>query len=251
MLGLLFTHAFVVWQTVTPTLPSWAFRYGKSNLHHQIQLEAAGQEAKVNNLLEWGADPNAIYGPTQMSPLHMAASWRKPEVVIALLKYKADASRVDVNGLAPLHCAAIYGDLLSVRSLVELGHADVNQRVSTPHGDMTPLDCVLECEEEEDLVLELWLYLSSKGADAAAPQEFIMYPDPYPPMCVSRLTGVLATATRNRWQTRVSSDKKFVTVYVAGFEDADALRKIAVMLKASKSRILQLVQVETGVLLFI
>ena len=167
-----------------------------------------------------------------MSPLHMAASWHKPEVVIALLKYKADASKVDVNGLAPLHCAAIYGDLLSVRSLVELGNVDVNERVSTPHGDMTPLDCVLECEDNEDRILELWQYLAGKGADIGGLQEYVLYPEPFPLMSTSRLLGVIATATRNRWQTRVASTKNFVTVYEQGTEDADALRKVSCMLKA-------------------
>jgi ankyrin repeat protein len=50
----------------------------------------------------------------------------------------ADPTRVDVNGLGPLHCAAIYGDVESVRALVEsIGKVvDVNQRINTVRGEM-------------------------------------------------------------------------------------------------------------------
>jgi hypothetical protein len=48
------------------------------------------------------------YGPTRMTPLHMAASWHRHELVSALLSHGADPSRQDVNGLTPLHCAVVY-----------------------------------------------------------------------------------------------------------------------------------------------
>eukprot|EP00039_Didymoeca_costata_P026790 m.16658 g.16658 ORF g.16658 m.16658 type:complete len:817 (+) comp5762_c0_seq2:461-2911(+) len=206
--------------------------YNKTNLHHQIQLQATGQEDKVTSLLNWKADPNVIYGPTQMTPLHMAASWNAPSIVIALLKAQADATRLDVNGLAPLHCAAIYGDLMSLKALVELGKVDVNQRIGTVRGEMSPLDCVLECEESEDTVLDMWKFLCEAGADPHLEQDYILYPPPYPSLKGGRLVGLLAVATRNRWQTRVDEDKKLRTTYDLGVEDESDLKKLSVMLRA-------------------
>ena len=72
----------------------------------------------MTKLLEWGADPNALYGPTRMAPLHMACSWHRPVATAALLQSGADPVAADVNGLGPLHCAAIYGDVASLRALV-------------------------------------------------------------------------------------------------------------------------------------
>ena len=206
--------------------------YGKTNMHHQIQLQQFDQQPKVKALLSWGADPNAEYGPTKMTPLHMAASWHKPDVVSALLNAGADPTRMDVNGLGPLHCAAIYGDVASVRALVATGKVDVNHRIDTVRGEMTPLDCALECEESEAVVLEIWSFLTKHGADTQVLQEFNVYPDPYPPLRASRLVGLIAMATCNRWQTRVDREGRLVTDYVGGKEEPEEVRKLSIMLQA-------------------
>lgn len=206
--------------------------YGKTNVHHQIQLQQFDQKTKVSTLLGWRADPNAEYGPTKMTPLHMAASWHKPEVVEALIKAGADPTRVDVNGLGPLHCAAIYGDVASVRALVATGKVDVNHQIDTVRGEMTPLDCALECEESEETVLELWEFLTKHGADTRTMQDFNVYPEPYPPLRASRLVGLIAMATCNRWQTRVDREGRLITDYVGGKEEPEEIRKLSIMLQA-------------------
>lgn len=161
-----------IWAEVAKAQCSCSNAYGKTNLHHQIQLEASGQHANVMKLLDWGSDPNAVYGPTLMTPLHMgesiqtvgallyvmmqllttcltpyicsppAASWHRPELVVAILKAGGDPNIADGNGLQPLHCASIYGDVDSVRALVMAsdGAASVNAVATTLRGDMTPLD---------------------------------------------------------------------------------------------------------------
>lgn len=91
--------------------------------------DVSAQEAKVVRLLEWGADPNVVYGPTQMTPLHMAASWHRTGLVTKLLAHGADAGKPDVNGLTPLHCAVVYAPrsrrrragLLTIRRRVGTG----------------------------------------------------------------------------------------------------------------------------------
>ena len=39
-----------------------------------------------------------------------------------------------------MHCAAIYGDVESIRALVATGKVDVNHQIDTVRGEMTPLD---------------------------------------------------------------------------------------------------------------
>jgi ankyrin repeat protein len=72
-----------------------------------VLQDVSSQETNVVRLLEWGADPNLVYGPTKMTPLHMAASWHRTALVAALLTHGADAGKPDVNGLTPLHCAVV------------------------------------------------------------------------------------------------------------------------------------------------
>ena len=61
------------------------------------------------------APPFLQTGPTKMTPLHMAASWHKPEVVSALLNAGADPTRMDVNGLGYVCANAC---LFACRSMV-------------------------------------------------------------------------------------------------------------------------------------
>ena len=42
-----------------------------------------------------------------------------------------------------------------------------------------------------------------------------MYPEPYPPLRASRLVGLIAMATCNRWQTRVDREGRRVNYRIA------------------------------------
>ena len=54
----------IVWQRCEHVKPHVNARnaYGKTNIHHQIQLQQFDQKTKVKTLLGWRADPNAEYG---------------------------------------------------------------------------------------------------------------------------------------------------------------------------------------------
>lgn len=205
--------------------------YGKNNLHHHVQLEATGQASKVTSLLEWGADANAVYGPTQMSALHMAASWHRSEIVELLLMHGADPCRADLNGLTPLHCAVIYGDLNSVRLLIQTQKFDLHQKIATVRGEMGLLDCALECEAPDGVVLSIWEHLRDCGAQDSVKNMAQIYPKPFPQMALTQFLSLVAVSTRNRWQTRVSEDKQLVTEYQPGSEGLDDIRKIRIMLE--------------------
>jgi hypothetical protein len=58
----------------------------------------------------------------------------------------------------------------------------------------SPLDCALECEEDDDVVLDIWKFLVASGADVSTQQDYNIYPTPYPPLRASRLVGLLAVA---------------------------------------------------------
>ena len=79
-------------------------------------------EARRNNKLE---DPDA-------TPLHIAAFKDKPEVAEVLLNNGADPNARDKFGMSALHVAAMRGNMVLVRRLVELG--------ASPEG----LDCLVK-----------------------------------------------------------------------------------------------------------
>lgn len=109
-----------------------------------MQLESAKQLQNVKDLLDWKADPNTPFGPTRMTALHMAASWNQTTIVKLLLDARSDPQITDVNGMAPLHLACIFGDNLSVEALMNISQANIDQVAATPFGEMRPLDCALE-----------------------------------------------------------------------------------------------------------
>eukprot|EP00041_Stephanoeca_diplocostata_P032796 m.1061649 g.1061649 ORF g.1061649 m.1061649 type:complete len:871 (+) comp24212_c0_seq22:365-2977(+) len=206
--------------------------YGKTNLHHHVQLRANGQEAKVQKLLEWGADPNVVYGPTKMTPLHMAASWHQPQIVTSLLEHGADATRPDVNGLTPLHCAVVYGDPASVKSIVQKAgvNFDLNAMIPTVRGDMNLLDCALECEAPEAVITNIWNFLADSGADRVGVRDILVYPPPFPVLRVPRIVAMVLLSCRHRWQTRVDETGNLATTFQIGSESADDLRKLQILL---------------------
>ena len=68
----------------------------------------------------------------------VAASWHRSEIVELLLMHGADPCRADLNGLTPLHCAVIYGDLNSVRLLIQTQKFDLHQKIATVRNSPSP-----------------------------------------------------------------------------------------------------------------
>jgi len=170
--------------------------HGKTNLHHQVQLESPEQLSKVKDLLTWGADANAVYGPTRMTPLHMAASWRKPALVDVLLKAGADPSVPDVNGMTPLHLACVFGCADSVELLHATGKVDINAEATNVLGTLRPLDCMLECEDRN--AIPIWHSLQAKGVDMSYTRTVQAHPLPYPTQKVGPLLASIIAMHRLR-----------------------------------------------------
>jgi uncharacterized protein len=94
-----------------------------------------GQPASVRLLLEKGAKVDAVAGnPTQVMPLHSAASARNLEAARLLLEHAAPVNVRQQNGWVPIHAAAQNGDRDMVELLLKHG-ADVtlsNDQGKTP-----------------------------------------------------------------------------------------------------------------------
>eukprot|EP00039_Didymoeca_costata_P020353 m.340973 g.340973 ORF g.340973 m.340973 type:complete len:777 (+) comp19678_c0_seq1:265-2595(+) len=203
--------------------------YGKSNLHHQVQVDRKGQLERVKDLLSWGADPNIPYGPTKMTALHMATSWRKSDVAKELLDAGADPAAEDVNGMTPLHLACIFGDMSSVEALVNTKKVDVNLIALTPLGSMRPLDCALECEQK--VSMDIWACLQKNGADTSYSRDIQLYPPPFPRQSVSPFLGFLMTRTRNQNVEGITDVHKLRALLNMGMdpEDMDMFNRPALM----------------------
>lgn len=116
--------------------------FGVAPIH---KAAAFGSLDTIKLLLARGVSPNVLMGPASapeeyhayslcQSPLHLAvnSTWnvsraKREEIMIFLLEHGADASLVDINGDAPLHCAARTEQWNAIRILVSAG-ANVTQR---------------------------------------------------------------------------------------------------------------------------
>ncbi|MFY9561167.1 MAG: ankyrin repeat domain-containing protein [Terriglobales bacterium] len=109
-----------------------------------------GQPEAARLLLEKGAKVDAVASnPTQVMPLHSAASARSLEAARLLLEHGAPANARQQGGWAPIHAAALNGDRDMVALLLKHG-ADVtlaNDEGKTPaviarekgHSEIAPL----------------------------------------------------------------------------------------------------------------
>jgi ankyrin repeat protein len=129
-------------------------------LDEELLLAAAsGDAAKVRELLERGANPNARDYFIDRTPLHYAAMGGDLDVAKLLLEHGADPNAKDKIGLTPLHHAALSGRLNVARLLLEHG-ADVNAR---DNDGSTPLH-----DAASEGYLEVAKLLLEHGADVNA-----------------------------------------------------------------------------------
>ena len=101
-------------------LPMFKAAYGS----HKIVPSDIYQYKIVDALLIAGADPN-IPGRDNHTPLYMAVSEKKANIVIRLLERKADPNIQTKNGLTPLHKATTNNDPDIIKTLLK-GKADPN-----------------------------------------------------------------------------------------------------------------------------
>eukprot|EP00904_Undaria_pinnatifida_P013533 jgi/Undpi1/930/HiC_scaffold_10.g04394.m1 len=96
---------------------------GKTALH--CCMSHADTTAAVEVLLEYGADVNRSYGPSNRTALHVASANGHHELVRLVCRAGARIEQVGTEGAAPLHLAAAFGGTEAVTALLECG-ADVN-----------------------------------------------------------------------------------------------------------------------------
>ena len=70
-----------------------------------------GGTEEVRRLLGEEVDIEAKGGMNAGTPLHVACSYGRVEVLLLLIDHGADVSFTDIHGRSPLHAAAIQGDL--------------------------------------------------------------------------------------------------------------------------------------------
>lgn len=102
-----------------------------------FELCAMGEEAALQALLE--QDPSLVQatGQDQFSLLHLACFFGREEIVVNLIEKGADVNAItqDENKLAPLHAAAAGGSITATVKLLDAGaQPDVAQK-----GGFTPL----------------------------------------------------------------------------------------------------------------
>ena len=70
-----------------------------------------GGTEEVRRLLGEEVDIESRGGMNAGTPLHVACSYGRVEVLLLLIEHGADVSFQDIHGRSPLHAAAIQGDL--------------------------------------------------------------------------------------------------------------------------------------------
>ena len=147
-------------------------------------------------LLERGAEVDAAFGPTRMTALHMPASWNGVEIVEALLAAGADPTVADVNGLGPLHLAAVFGSVGSVRAIIATGRCSVDAVAATALGEIRLLDAALQCDDGA-VALDMWRLVRDEcGASTDYLRQLRLWPEPHPAQLVPPLLGWLLELRR-------------------------------------------------------
>lgn len=126
--------------------------YNRTALHYAAEKD----EACVEVLLEYGANPNALDG-NRDTPLHWAAFKNNAECVRALLESGASVNALDYNNDTPLSWAAMKGNLESISILLDYG-AEVrviNLKGQTPISRLVALLVRGLGTEKEDSCFEL------------------------------------------------------------------------------------------------
>ncbi|XP_014291817.1 uncharacterized protein [Halyomorpha halys] len=102
----------------------------------------AGDPTSVEQAIHAGASPNLPIRKLYSSPLLLAASKGLDTILRVLLRYGANVNASDQQGWGPLHAAAHYGHLSSVKILLDAG-------ANSTTGNISPLQIALTRNHKE------------------------------------------------------------------------------------------------------
>jgi len=97
-------------------LVNMADEIGRSPLHIAV---INGNLRMVNVLINGGAEVNAVDSLKRLTPLHYAAFYNYPKIMLFLLSRRADHGMADSDGNQPLHFAAANGCSSTVEILLQ------------------------------------------------------------------------------------------------------------------------------------
>merc|ERR1740130_73461 len=100
----------------TEQASDYLFDYPDTQADDLLLCCQRGNLEHIQELLKGGVSVNTK-GPGNATPLHRAASFNHPDVVLALLKAGADVTSVAINR-TPLHVAAQQGHVAVVQALL-------------------------------------------------------------------------------------------------------------------------------------
>ena len=156
----------------------------------------------VDRLLAAGADLGQRL-PGEVTVLMLASALGLPEMVTRLLRAGANVTAADPQGLAPIHCAALYGftardrtRLVALFDTLLLAGADANARAEA---GVTPLLLLLGARAEpgtacdETVILAGLDHLLDEGVELDAQD-----PRGFAPLHIAALHGLMSVARRLR-----------------------------------------------------
>ena len=158
--------------------------------------------AVVDRLLAAGADLGQRL-PGDVTVLMLASALGLPEMVTRLLRAGADVAAADPQGLAPIHCAALYGftardrtRLVTLFDTLLLSGADANARAEA---GVTPLLLLLGARAEPGTACDEVVILA--GLDRMLDEDVQLDaqdPRGFGPLHIAALHGLMSVARRLR-----------------------------------------------------
>ncbi len=158
--------------------------------------------AVVDRLLAAGADLGQRL-PGEVTVLMLASALGLPEMVTRLLRAGADVAAADPQGLAPIHCAALYGftardrtRLVTLFDILLLSGADANARAEA---GVTPLLLLLGARAEPGTGCDEAVILA--GLDRMLDEDVQLDaqdPRGFGPLHIAALHGLMSVARRLR-----------------------------------------------------
>ena len=85
-------------------------------------------------LLAAGAEPDYCYGEDMLTALQVACQEGRNSAVQLLLRHKASVSRQNRQGVSPLHCTTLQGDVTLAKT--KAGWSEAEQLIESSHSDV-------------------------------------------------------------------------------------------------------------------